>query len=359
MPLLLALPPLFSPVRRPDISFNNDVTREQQSLLWAPMPTYHDEATATMNGISPFKHFSLLLLLVLPVRHGLVQTFTPVASLKRFFAQDRPTSTEASPKHNGANLSASGKVRQDYKAAVKWKKDINKRKVLSELGIESRNTTKTQANEDKFAIRLAEMHERNSKGENLTQAYCDSVLGLCVASDEWESVLEVMEIMKSHGLSQERSTYRACLQSCFEAGNEVAARDILDAMKKAQVNPDPIDISLVVATMCKNEGNWRRALTLLRGAPQDLEKGETVPVEAYEAVLSCMVKSGGWKEAFALLNLMEQGFSSQHVPLHPLPTVSTYRLVIETCVHASAAEQAFQALQSMMKRGLKVRFALL
>lgn len=207
--------------------------------------------------------------------------------------------------------------------------------------------------------KAAELQERHRQGMNLTQSYCDSVLALCVAANDWDSAWEVMQIMSTRGLSsQERNTYKACLQSCFEFGNGASAREILTAMSNADMKPDPVDVSLVVAAMCKQnqqeEGWWKQALLLLKStavetvASGNWNDAKLVPVEAYDAVLSCFVRSENWKEAARLLHLMEQPNSG-----HPDPTVSTYRFVIETCVLAKQAEQAFHVLMSMSKRGIK------
>ena len=198
--------------------------------------------------------------------------------------------------------------------------------------------------------------------------------------NEWDDVLIVMEIMQQQGLCQEKSTYRSCLQSCFKHANGSSASEILEAMEKAMVQPDPVDISLVVATMCKNEhtedGWWQKALTLLKSSATTIATPQNVvPVEAYDTVLSCLVsKPNHWKVAVRLLYLMEKGsvadeqptgkqiasgiedgqMGDQDVGHHPAPILSTYRLVIETCVAANEPEQAFQVLKAMKKRNLKV-----
>lgn len=231
------------------------------------------------------------------------------------------------------------------------------------------------------------------------EAYCDSVLGLCVAYDEWESVLEVLDIMKRQGWTQERSSYSACLQACFETGNGASAQEILQAMEKATVDPTPSDIGLTVAAMCRNNHHnhnrhknnhdnnthtsttttnqpsaaaptrwWRNALGLIQSTATNTKTagggGNTlIPVQAYDAVLECMVEERQWKEAVRLLRAMEEGSSPQHtkgqpIPsggLHPAPEISTYREVIECCVTTNQAEQAVQVLYSMKKRGVKVR----
>ena len=46
----------------------------------------------------------------------------------------------------------------------------------------------------------------------VSEEYCDSILAFCVASDDWENVLDVLEVMKQQNLHQEHSTYTACLQ---------------------------------------------------------------------------------------------------------------------------------------------------
>jgi len=193
---------------------------------------------------------------------------------------------------------------------------------------------------------------------HIIESYCDSVLALCVACDEWDSVLDVLAIMKQEGLTQQRSTYRAALQTCLELGNGGSAGEMLNAMRQAREPPDPTDISLAVVAMCRNEQSerhrnnkwWKRAMTLLTDTANQ-EIG-VVPVEAYDAVLSCMPQQN-WRDAVRFLHLMEQG------GFHPLPILSSYRAVIEMCVAAQQAEQAFQILTNMPSKGLKVCILLL
>jgi pentatricopeptide repeat protein len=189
------------------------------------------------------------------------------------------------------------------------------------------------------------------------------VLGLCVSSDEWDSVLEVLDIMKRQGLAQELSSYRACLQACFEVGNGASAKEIFIAMEQALVKPEPADISLVVAAMCRSNkseaGFWKQALSLLQSTSGEITDGDgdkdkqVVPVEAYDAILSCMVEERQWKQAVQLLRLMEQGSKPKSGGSYPKPELSTYRSVLECCVAASQAEQAVQVLYSMKNHGLQ------
>jgi pentatricopeptide repeat protein len=196
------------------------------------------------------------------------------------------------------------------------------------------------------------------------ETYCESVLATCVAANDWDSAWEVVQIMNSHDFpSQRRSTYKACLQACFEFGNGAAALEIWNAMTDTIKNDDeladPVDLALTVAAICKKnekeEGWWKSALDLLDSMARDIvQRGEAlddtklVPVEAYDAVLSCFVRTQNWKEASHLLSRMER-----HDSGHPEPSLSSYRLVIETCVQAKQGEQAFHVLMGMSKRGMK------
>jgi pentatricopeptide repeat protein len=210
---------------------------------------------------------------------------------------------------------------------------------------------------------LEELGRRHANGDKLTQEYCDSIVAYCVASDEWDSVLDVLDIMKTQNLYQVRSTYQACLRACLDVPNAASAKEILTAMEQAGVPPVAADIAVTVATMCRQEktekGWWKKALQLLlTGVPtvpaQSSESSDNnntiteqqqtqIPVYAYDAVLSCMADDREWKEASRLLRRMEQ--EKQHTQ----PVVSTYRWVIECCVRSQQAEQAAQVLQSCVQ----------
>ena len=163
--------------------------------------------------------------------------------------------------------------------------------------------------------------------------------------------------MKDQGFTQQRSTYRACLKTCFELANGASAHEIINAMHQAKESPDPTDMSLAVAAMCRNEQTarnvwWKRAMELLKTTAQ--QQIGVVPVEVYDAVLSCIPQQN-WRDSVRLLHLMEQTFQKDKACFHPTPILSTYRAVIENCVAAQQAEQAFQILMSMHSKGLKVR----
>lgn len=185
------------------------------------------------------------------------------------------------------------------------------------------------------------------------ETQCDGLMGLCVAMNQWEYVLEVLDIMRLQGFVQERSTYRACLKACLDFGNPRSAKSTLRAMEKAGVKPRPADIGLVISTMCGgnrrwnnhrdtkyNEDDndddddddedergsrtptWRNALSLLKASATrptnnvEMEKDETayyskvIPLQAYNDVLNRLKEERQWKEAIRLLRYMETGAQS-------------------------------------------------
>jgi hypothetical protein len=81
------------------------------------------------------------------------------------------------------------------------------------------------------------------------------------------------------------------------------------------------------------------------------ENDNVVPVKAYDAVLSS-IPSEHWKSAVQLLHTMQQEES------HPNPTISSFRAVIETCVAAQQAEQAYTILTNMSSHGFKVNYSI-
>jgi pentatricopeptide repeat protein len=206
------------------------------------------------------------------------------------------------------------------------------------------STTAAAAATNSRSNLLQDLRSRHTTGEKLTQEYCDSIVAWCVAQDEWDSVLDVLDIMKSQGLYQVRSTYTACLRACLQVPNAASAKEILTAMEQAGIPPVAADIAVTVAAMCRQEktekGWWKKALQLVLVPPTQ----EQLPVQSYDAVLSCMSDDRQWQEAARLLRRMEQGLAT--------PALSTYRLVIECCVRSQQAEQAVQVLQSCVKRGL-------
>ena len=218
-----------------------------------------------------------------------------------------------------------------------------------------------------------------------SESYCDELLGLCVATDEWDSVLEVLAVMKDQGLSQTRSSYRACLEQCSKVNNGVSAQEILKAMRQAGVEPYADDVTLAVKTMCRG-GRWRNAKALvLRSAEQllqlpvdntkhdkveetaDIDTSNIMSVDAYNAVMSAMKEEKNWKEAVQFLALMEKGQGSSNKGgaagganvktaeaskrVHPRPTLVTYHHALEACVSAAESEQAVTLLMSMRDKG--------
>jgi pentatricopeptide repeat protein len=170
--------------------------------------------------------------------------------------------------------------------------------------------------------------ERHTNGERLTQSACDQLLAQCVAHNEWDDVLKLLEeVYKGQGLLQNRGTYHACLQACRQHPNGASAAEILEAMTIAGFVPSPAETSLAVAA---------------------LHADPTAPVAAYNAVLQNSRRRMKWKEALRLLRHVEEFSSKEEQPLD----VDTYKAVVECCLAAGESEQAVQVLQSCIRRGL-------
>eukprot|EP00563_Minutocellus_polymorphus_P002694 CAMPEP_0181027756 /NCGR_PEP_ID=MMETSP1070-20121207/4324_1 /TAXON_ID=265543 /ORGANISM="Minutocellus polymorphus, Strain NH13" /LENGTH=1000 /DNA_ID=CAMNT_0023104999 /DNA_START=50 /DNA_END=3052 /DNA_ORIENTATION=- len=251
--------------------------------------------------------------------------------------------------------------------------------------------------------KLEKMQHRSVQGEELAQSYCDELLGLCVATDEWDSVLEVLTVMKDQGLSQTRSSYRACLEQCSKVNNGASALEILKAMQQAGVEPNGDDVTMAVKTMCRG-GRWRNAKALLlrsaeqlpdapaasagndgkiegakskdddgvvadddSSASEDGDASKIISVDAYNAVMSSMKEEKKWKEAVQFLSLMEKGHGSSNKGgsggstktktvddadrVHPRPTLVTYHHALEACASSGESEQAVTLLMSMRDKG--------
>jgi pentatricopeptide repeat protein len=216
----------------------------------------------------------------------------------------------------------------------------------------------------------------------LTQDECNEALGLCVATDAWDCVLDVLDLMDQYGHGQIRSTYETSLRSCAQCSNAQAAVEILSAMRQAGYAPAVADVALVIDIMCqaaaqqrtRDSGRlgsrtsemhgWPSALRLLRS--HEKESQLSFPIESYDAILRAIRMDdpqSSWTEAVRILQTLEQrqvssenqettGMTSSQQRLYPSPQFSTYRVVIECCVKAHQAEQAERILQSMIRRGV-------
>ena len=91
--------------------------------------------------------------------------------------------------------------------------------------IKSKNVTDKMLNERFDRTASAHLKELRDRHENhhLAQSDYDEAMAHCVACDEWELVLDVVDMMKSAGLRQEKSSYSECLKSCLEASNAASA----------------------------------------------------------------------------------------------------------------------------------------
>jgi len=242
----------------------------------------------------------------------------------------------------------------------------NQLKPRQETNIErnSRQSKRRRIN-DKVQMRVKRLLERNHRGDTITQYECDLAIGLCYAADAWYYVQTILDLMNKNGIKEERSTFRACLSECFNAGNGLSALKVLDKMEDAMFTLDAEDVRLIVLALCRNNkdepGMWRNALELLLQYAANKREGEAshevTDVVSYNAVLNCIGEEQAWEDSIRLLKLMEQGFNTTHQNTtakynHPIPNVATYHAVLNALT-ASKGNQAIQIIKSMPGKGIK------
>ena len=256
------------------------------------------------------------------------------------------------------------------------------------------SSTRQIADVDRIRTKLAEgstQISQNSHNMTRTQAECDSFLADCVATEQWDLVLQVLQRIKQEEVAnnsnsqlpqQNTTCAQACLEACFQADNAASnAQQILSVLRQAGLPPDANDCVRALLSMCSRHdqstestrgggGGWRTALAMLQelvvpttGNTDDPhesnnECGDDLPVAAYDAIFAGMLQDREWKEAVRLLRFMQQQqpsppSSKERQQYKTRPAISTYRTVMECCVAANQAEQAAQVLQSCISSNNK------
>lgn len=192
-----------------------------------------------------------------------------------------------------------------------------------------------------------EKQKEEKNKQHLTQSECDTLLATCVAQDAWDDVLGVLDVMKTSGVTQVRSTYRACLEACCEMANGASAKEILLAMEEAGFAPGISEYATTIHCLCRNDkkepGWWKKAVQLQQQVAEQPALGD-LPIATYNALLSCLNQEGRWKEAVRILKYMERPYVS--AANKTMPSLSSYRSVIESCVHGKQPGLAAQFLKS-------------
>jgi pentatricopeptide repeat protein len=198
-----------------------------------------------------------------------------------------------------------------------------------------------------------------AKNENLppppiSQSYLDYLFAECVAHDEWDlAIIDVIDLMKDVRLKVQYSTYNACLQACFQAGNAGSAMQILltmESLSNSNIRPQINDYTLVLLAMCRNdqsESGWcQKAVQLLDSVK--IKTQQDVPITVYDAILTCLIKERQWKMSVKILQNMEDNIKKSINATQP--ALSTYRTVIECCVAANQGDAAFRVLKSYIQK---------
>jgi hypothetical protein len=183
--------------------------------------------------------------------------------------------------------------------------------------------------EDLRTRQQQEESQADSPSTLISQADCDAVLASCVAADEWDTVLEVLDVMKGAGLTKTHGTFTRSLQACSAVNNAASAYEMWQAMEAATVAPNSTDLSLLVETLCRKARYekewyatalqvWEKETTRQRN--DDVDWMKYVPLTTYHALLNEMEHRQEWKEALRLLQqLLDRS--------DPQPTSKTFQQV--------------------------------
>lgn len=175
---------------------------------------------------------------------------------------------------------------------------------------------------------------------------------------------QVLDLMESFGYKRDESSYRACLQTCYDYRNGSAGQEVIADMKEAMIPVEPYDIGLVVGAMCRSRnpdwhepGLWEEPIKYLNSmaATFTVTDSNTIPIQAYNMILECMAEQNAWWESLQFLKMMENQAGET---VHPVPQITTYRIAAMCCLQAGQAKEAISVLKSMKENGVKVIYIL-
>lgn len=246
---------------------------------------------------------------------------------------------------------------------------------------------------------------RPSLGEKTTLDEYRLILSDFVKDKSWDDVMDTLNVLTTRTFTTEAEEqlrshlFRCCLQaSClqqptlpkyhdpkqqpympFDNNKEPqssssqfsptthATTDIPSQIMQLQIlagiAPNSVDMSLLIFHQCRRaylekRNGWRKAWNLLQHYQTAIKtttttttSSEPLPIQVYDAVLTCMAEQGkqSWRDALRLLRYLEENNTTSS---RPTPTVSTYRLVIETCVNAEQPDAAVRVLKSAVRCGI-------
>lgn len=193
-----------------------------------------------------------------------------------------------------------------------------------------RQATTTDSGSTNAATTLPEQVSLFHTNPNITQENSNALLAQCVAHDEWDHVLEVLDVMKENGLTQVQSTYKACLLACYNQQNVASGLEILSAMKLARISVEVDDYSQLILLLCE-ANDWEKALQLEAEARSHQQR---LPVTTLHQLFKCIREHGQWKMGLDLLNKL------------PEPDTKLHRLVLECCVEHNHVEPAITILDT-------------
>ena len=103
-----------------------------------------------------------------------------------------------------------------------------------------------------------------------------------------------------------------------------------------------------------NGGSWEKAWNFVQHYQKTTPQ---LPIQIYDAILTCLVQQKQWQSAIRILHYLEQeqkqeqqDDNEQQSSNCPAPAISTYRLVVECCVKAQQVDAAVQILTLAIQR---------
>eukprot|EP00977_Amphora_coffeiformis_P012222 scaffold3023_cov175-Amphora_coffeaeformis.AAC.13 len=211
----------------------------------------------------------------------------------------------------------------------------------------------------------------SSSSTMITPSQCNAVLASCVAADAWDTVLDVLDLMKDHGWGQTHDTYTASLAACAAVGNAASAYEIWQAMQQAAVVPNGTDVGLLLSTLCgqarfeskwyttalqvwdtldKNENNNKNYVDGDddRSASRTTRWIDDMPISAVDAVLREMAFRKEWRRSLRIVQTILDRQSQREDDVRHQPSPNTFRWTVEACLRAGQPEQAAQILSSSL-----------
>jgi len=172
--------------------------------------------------------------------------------------------------------------------------------------------------------------------------------------DDYFKAIELLETFKARS-GADLYAFHAVIGVCSRTKQPGAAVEVLNSMSAYGVQPDA-RLYRSVFDACRNAGQWKRSLGLLRsmersGGSGDDSSGEgRLPdLYAYNSSLLALARAGEWKPTLELLDQME----SAPVERKLKPNVMSLGAAVSACAAAKKWKLCWQLVGAMDERGVQ------